>query len=181
MKPAAAHVEVGRLAGDGEVRLEAGGDELVGRAVLDLLGLLVGHAHEAHAHPILVAQVVQRAHHRGQAALHVVGAAALEPVALHARHELLRPCRHDVVVAVEDQRRPLPRTDLGGQRKALVELVVGDGDLARLQPALDEARRGAQAFDVRRVIGDEALGEDPLIHPQEGSLRAVPAALGRLS
>ena len=100
------------------------------------------------AHAVLVAQVLQRAHHRGQAALHVIGAAALEPVALDARRELLRPRRDDVVVAVEHQRRPVRRPDLGRQREDVAELVVGDRDVARLEPALDES--GGAPADPRR-------------------------------
>jgi hypothetical protein len=59
--------------------------ERVRRARVDLLGLLVRHADEAHAHLVLALEVLERAHHRRQAALHVVGAAADQPVALHAR------------------------------------------------------------------------------------------------
>ena len=54
---------------------------------------------------VLLGEVAQRAHHRGEAALHVVGAAAVEPVALDPRRELLRVAGHDVEVPVEDERR----------------------------------------------------------------------------
>ena len=100
-----ADVQVGRLAGDREVAAEAALARVVGRARVDVLGLLVGRAQEAHAHAVLLGEVAQRAHHRRQAALHVVGAAADQPVALDARRELLRVARHDVEVAVEDERR----------------------------------------------------------------------------
>ena len=46
-----ADVEVGRLAGQREVGAQALGDERVGRAVVDVLGLLVGNAQEASPGP----------------------------------------------------------------------------------------------------------------------------------
>ena len=55
-----ADVQVGRLAGDREVADVAAPDEVVARAALDVLGLLVGHDHEPHAHVGLVGEVVQR-------------------------------------------------------------------------------------------------------------------------
>src|SRR6478735_149226 len=51
-----ADVEVGGLAGDREIADVTGLDEQVGRALVDLLGLLVRDADEAHAHLVLVAQ-----------------------------------------------------------------------------------------------------------------------------
>ena len=51
---------------------------------------------------VLVGDVLERAHHRRQAALHVVGAAADQAVALHARLELLGAARHHVEMAVQD-------------------------------------------------------------------------------
>ena len=164
-----ADVQVGGLAGDREIADVAGLDQQVRRALVDLLGLLVGHAHEADPHLVLVLEVLERAHHRGQAALHVIGAAALEPVALDARRELLRPRRDDVVVAVEDERRPLGGPDLRGQGEDVPELVVRDRDVARLEPALDESRARAKALDVRGVVRDQALREDPFVHPAQGS------------
>ena len=100
-----ADVQPGRLAGDREVAREAAADDLVGRARVDVLGLLVGHADEAHADRVLLAQVAQRAHHRREPALHVVGAAAVQPVALDPRRELLHVAGHHVEVPVEDHRR----------------------------------------------------------------------------
>ena len=82
----------------------------VGAAVDLLLGLLVGHDREHDAHVLLVAQLLERAHHRGQRALHVVGAAAQDAVALDPRLELLRAGRHDVQVAVQDHRRAPARS-----------------------------------------------------------------------
>ena len=77
---------------------------LVGRARVDVLGLLVRRAQEAHAHPRLGRDVVQRAHHRRERALHVIGAAADQAVALDPRLELLGAAGDDVEVAVEDDR-----------------------------------------------------------------------------
>ena len=48
-------------------------------------------------------------HHRREAALHVVGAAAVQPVAVHARLELLRAAGHHVEVSVQHDRRPALR------------------------------------------------------------------------
>ena len=84
-----ADVQVGRLAGDRKVADVAAPDEVVAGAALDVLGLLVGHDHEPHAHGGLAAEIVEGAHHGREAALHVVGAAAVQPVALDARRELL--------------------------------------------------------------------------------------------
>ena len=85
-----ADVQLGRLAGDREVgAAELLADEPVRRAVLDVLGLLVRDADEAHAHGVLRGGVVDGAHHRRERALHVVGAAPDQPVALDTRLELL--------------------------------------------------------------------------------------------
>ena len=88
-----ADVQVGRLARDREVAAEAAAHDLVGGARVDVLGLLVGHADEADADGVLLGQVAQRAHHRREPALHVVGAAAVQPVALDARARTARPGR----------------------------------------------------------------------------------------
>ncbi len=66
-----------------------------------------------HARAAELVQVVQRAEHRRQAALHVVGAAADQPVALDARLELLRAPGHDVEVPVQDDQRAGAGADLG--------------------------------------------------------------------
>ena len=100
-----ADVQVGRLAGEREVAVQALLDEDVGRAPRDVLGLLVGDADEAHADLVLRGDVLERAHHGRQRALHVVGAAADEPVALDARRELALARGDDVEVAVEDDGR----------------------------------------------------------------------------
>ena len=69
---------------------------------------------------------------------------------------------------VEDERRAVRGADLGGQREDVAVLVVLDRDVARLEPALDEPGRRAQPFDVGRVVGDQALGQDPFVHPARG-------------
>ena len=104
-----ADVQVGRLAGDREVAAQPFLDQRVGRALRDVLGLLVGNADEAHAHLVLLGDVAERAHHRRERALHVVGAAADQPVALDARLELALAGGDDVEVAVEDDRRAVGR------------------------------------------------------------------------
>ena len=142
-------MQVGRLAGDREVDVgERLADERVDGARVEVVGLLVGHADEAHAHLVLVGGVADGAHHRRQRALHVVGAAADQAVALDARLELALAARDDVDVAVQDDLRLARAVRRAGRRddhrQALVG-VVAHPDVARLQPALDEARGGAQA------------------------------------
>ena len=68
-------------------------DQEVRGALLLLVGLLVADAHEVHLHRVLGGQVAHRAHHRREAALHVVGAAADQAVALDPRLELRRGWR----------------------------------------------------------------------------------------
>ena len=77
-------MHVGRLAGDREVAEVALLDQVVRPALLELLGLLVGHAHEVHAHAVLGGEVVQRQHHPGEPTLHVVGATPEQAVAVEA-------------------------------------------------------------------------------------------------
>ena len=162
-----ADMQVGGLAGDREVAAQALAHQHVRRAVLDLVGLLVRRADEAHADVGLVGRVANRAHERGQRALHVVGAAADEAVALHAGLELLGVTRDHIEMTVQDHGRGTGR--LGGanvgrdHRKTLV-LEVRDIDVARPQPALDETGRGAETVDGRGVVGDQALGKKPLVH-----------------
>ena len=146
-------------------------DERVGAAVLDVLGLLVGHADEPDAHGVVGRDVVDGAHHRREAALHVVGAAADEPVALDARRELRVVRRHDVDVPVEDDARARGRADLGEHDRQAAELAPGDGDVARLEPALDEADGRAQAVPVGRVVGHQMLRENPFVHWRKGISR----------
>jgi hypothetical protein len=167
-----ADVQAGRLAGDREVADEALTHHLVRGAHVEVLGLLVRRAQEAHAHARTGADVVQRAHHGRQRALHVVGAAPDQAVALEAGLELLRMAGHDVEVAVEDDRGRVARPDRGRQDRQTVEVVVLDIDLAGLEPALDEARRRAQSVDVRGVIGDQALGQGAFVHRVQASGQA---------
>jgi len=103
---------------------------LVRGAQIDVLGLLVGHAQEAHADALVARHVVEGEHHRRQPALHVVGPAAVQAVALHAGRELLGMPGDDVKVTVEDDRRPLGRTDGRREHRQLAERVVLDVDLA---------------------------------------------------
>ncbi len=111
-------------------------------------------------HIALVGAVLQRAHHRREAALHVVGAAPDQAVALDARHVLRLEARHDVEVAVEDHRRGVgPRPDLGGQHRQPVVGLLAHLDVARLQPAAHERGRGRQLLGARRVVRDEAFGK----------------------
>ena len=51
--------------------------------------------------------------------------------------------------------------------------MLVDLEVARLQPALDEARGGPQAVQRRRVIGDQPLGEDAFVHPAQAIERAA--------
>ena len=162
-----ADVEVGRLAGQREVRAQALGDQGVGRAVVDVLGLLVGDAQERHPDLVLLGRLADGAHDRRERALHVVGAAADEAVALDARLELALAGGHDVKVAVEDHGRPLAGADVGHDDREAVEVALAHLDVARLEPALDERGRRAQRLGLRRVVPHEALCEDPLIHVPE--------------
>ena len=121
--------------------------------LVEVLGLLVGRAHEAHPRALEVAQVAQRAHDRGQAALHVVGAAADQPLALDARLELLREAGHDVDVPVQDDhagRRPSPTWR--AQHRQAVVLLGGHVEPVGVHPALDEARRRADALRRGGVV-----------------------------
>ena len=114
----------------------------------DVLGLLVGHADEAHADLVLGGGVLEGAHHRREAALHVIGAAADEAVALGPRVELALAPGDDVEVPVEDDHGAVGRPDLGQDHRQAVVVAVGDRHLARLQPALDEPGRGAELIDL---------------------------------
>ena len=56
------------------------------------------------------------------------------------------------------------RTDVGEQHRQAAELATDHRDVTGVEPALDEADRGTQAVARGRVIGDEPLGQDPLVH-----------------
>ena len=160
-----ADVQLGRLAGDREVGAASSvAHEPVGRAVLDVLGLLVGDADEAHAHGVLRGGVVDGAHHRRERALHVVRAAPDQPVALDARRELLLERRDDVEVAVQHDQRAARPAGLGEDHGQAVVVDVAHGDVARLEPALDELGRRVQAVGARGVVGDQPLGECAFVH-----------------
>ena len=44
---------------------------------------------------------------------------------------------------------------------------VADGDVARLEPALHELRRGVKPVGLRRVVGHQPLREGMLVHAAE--------------
>jgi hypothetical protein len=159
-----ADVQVGGLAGQREVGSQALLDEDVGRAARHVLGLLVGDADEAHPDLVLRGGILERVHHGREGALHVVGAAADEPVAFDARRELALARGHDVEVPVEDDGRGALGPDLGEDHRQVVVLAAVDGDLARLQPTLHEAGCGAQALARRGVVGDQPFGQHALVH-----------------
>jgi hypothetical protein len=96
--------EVARLGDDRSIRLETGGD--LGRAEGGVL--LVGDAGDEDVAPEpLPPRAVGGDHHRRHPALHVEGAAAVEPAVAHDRIEcvaLVARRRHRVVVSVEHQR-----------------------------------------------------------------------------
>ena len=104
-----ADLQVGRLAGDREVADEAAVDEMVAAALGLLLGLLVGDDPEPDPDRVLLAHRGEGQQHRRQRPLHVVGAAAVEPVALDPRLELVRVAGDDVEVAVQDDGRRVRR------------------------------------------------------------------------
>ena len=175
-----ADVEVGRLPRDREVAAPALRDRPVGAAVVDLLGFLVGDDHQPHGHPVLTLQVLQRAHHRGQAALHVVGAAPDQAVPLDPRLELLGTPGHDIEMTVEDDtrrgwvgaraaRRPRGSADFGDQHGLAAVVMLDDLDVARLEPAADEPGGGAQLIWTGGVVADQPLRQGLLVdHHKRG-------------
>ena len=150
-------VEVGRLAGDREVADEAGVDQPVAAAVLALLRLLVADHAEPHPDPVLVAHRRGDDHHRRDRALHVVGAAPVEPVPLDPRLELLRPRRHHVEVPLEHHRRrvggPTSAISTGSPRTS-----SASSRSPRLEPSPDETRRIPDRL-ARRSRTRSAFGE----------------------
>jgi hypothetical protein len=127
----------------------------------------VGSPVSAKSDGVLLGGVAHRAHERRQRALHVVGAAADEAVALDARRELPRAGGDDVHVAVEDDRRPVEGADVGQHDRQAVVLAVVDVDVASLEPALDERSGRPQALGPGGVVGDQPLGEDLFVHSPE--------------
>jgi hypothetical protein len=159
-------VEVGGLTRDREVPDVALPHQVCGAALLVLLlRLLVGDAEEVHSHAVLGRHVVQRAHHGREPALHVVGAAPEQAVAVHPRLEQLGARRHDVEVAVKDDRRAAGRADRGRQHGATVVDLAGHLHVAGLEPALDEPGRALHSLEGGRVVGDQALCESAFVHP----------------
>jgi hypothetical protein len=156
--------QVRRLAGDREVARVALFDDVVRPPRERLVRLLVRHADEVHAHVRLGGQVADRAHHPREPALHVVGAAADQPVAVDARLELLGAAGDHVEVAVEDDRDALGRADRGGEHRQAVVGLAAHLDVVRLEPSLDEAGRGPRPVELGGVVGDEALGEGAFLH-----------------
>ena len=105
-----------------------------------------------------------REQHRRQRPLHVVGAAADQPVALDPRLELLRPPGDDVEVAVEDDGRAVGGPDLGDRHRQVADADLARLDLARLEPALDEPGGEPDPLRLGGVVGDQLLGERLLVH-----------------
>ena len=110
----------------------------------------------------LALHVLERAHHRGQPALHVVGAAADQPIPFHARLKLLRLGGHHVEMAVEDDARAVVRlggrSDLRHQDGQAVVIVVAHLDVAGFEPPLDESCRRDDLLGAGGVVGNQALG-----------------------
>src|SRR5215216_3715366 len=124
-----------------------------------------------HAHAVLRGQVPEGADHRREAALHVVGAAPVEAVAVDPRLELLLTTGDYVQMPVQNDCRAAIGPDGGGQEGPPVVLSADHLHVARLEPALDEARGGLHPLEGGRVVGDEALCQSAFIHP---SARIVP-------
>ena len=117
-----------------------------------------------HPHGLLLAQVVQQQHHHRQRALHVVGAAAVEAVALQARAEHLIGARDHVDVAVQDEGRRIGGADLGHRHRQAAGGDLLGVDVARLEPAADELRGTAEPLRGGGVERDQALGQGDFVH-----------------
>ena len=139
---------------------KAGVDQLIAAPFGALLGLLVADDPEPHPHRVLVAQRRRHQHHRRDRALHVIGAAPVEPVALEPRLELVAMGGDDVDMALEHHRRRVrPAADLGLQHRQPPHGFPLGLDVPCRQPGFDEPG----ALDDRRrlsgPVGDQALGE----------------------
>ena len=153
----------------------------VGRALVELLGLLVGHADEPHADRVLVVDVLQRAHHRRQAALHVVGAAADQPVALDPRLELLGS-------PGTTSRWPW-KTTQGASGRAAARLRRparaarcdrGRAPRSRgIRATLDESCGGDEIVGPRGVVADQPLGQVALVDHQRPARSLARSAILR--
>ena len=160
-----AHVQVGRLTGDREVRIgKFLRDEHIGRAVIDILGLLVGHADEAHADAILRRDVVDGADHRRKCTLHVVGAAADQPIALDARSELVRERGDDVDVPVQHDQRTGLRPGIREDHRQAVVIQTAHRDVACLEPPGDELGGRPKLLRLRRVVAHQTFSEHAFVH-----------------
>ena len=157
--------QIRRLPGDREIATQALLDHGVGGAQVQLLGFLVRDADQPYAHPLLALQVLERAHHRRQSALHVVGAAPDQVVALHLGLELLWTPGHDVEMAVQDHAggAVAGRADLGHQHRKPVVLQVLHLDVPGRQPAANEPGGGHQLLGAGRDVLNQPLGQDQLI------------------
>ena len=155
---------VGRLAGDRELPGAAGIDEDLGPAIELLLGLLVGDEREQDPCVALVAEVGEGEHHRRRRSLHVVGAAAVEAIAVEQRVELPGTPGDDVDVAVEDDRGQLRRPDLGDHDRQVADGELPGRDVTGLEPALDEAGAQPDPLRGRGVVADQLFGQQPLLH-----------------
>ena len=157
-----ADVQVGRLAGDREVALRprSATSQSVERSSTSS-DSSSGTQMNSHAHAVLLGGVVDRAHHRRERALHVVGAAADQAVALDARLELLGVAGDHVEVAVEDHRRRRPG---GGPTSAMItgrpSKSWSSTSMSRdsSQPLTNPAR-ATQPVERRGVVRDQPLGE----------------------
>ena len=126
---------------------------------------------EPHPHAILALGVLERAHHPGQAALHVVGAAADQLVVLDAGLELLGTGRNHVEMAVQDHAGGVLAggTDLRHQYGQPVVIVVLDLDVTGFEPPLDKSCGGNELLGPRGVVGDQPLGQNSFVdHPPRG-------------
>ena len=151
----------------------------------DVLGLLVGHDDQPHPHRVLLGEIAD-------------ARTSWPPARPSCRRRRGRTSGHPRCGARTAPGRPgttsrwpwkirrsgrSPGPTDRAERVQIAELVVDDRDLARLQPPLDEPGSRAQAVDVGRVVGDQALGERALVHPREGSGAPPPrsASSGGLS
>ena len=124
-----------------------------------------GTTPQADADALRALQVCDREHQGGECALHVVGAAPEEAVALEARLELFLVSGDHVEVPVEQNRvgRVL-RPRVGDQDGELPHRQLVDLDVACLEPAAYETRAELDALCVRAVEAHELLGQQSLIH-----------------
>ena len=97
-----ADVQIGRLAGNRKVSFNPLLYEDIGRAALNILRLFVRDADQLDSNLILLACVIDRTNHRCQRPLHVVSAAANQPVSFNPWHKLLSEGGDDIEMAMEN-------------------------------------------------------------------------------